>query len=123
MKIIWKIYFWIYTIFSSLGITFIVLGKSSVPFSNRAIIDIIAVTIAVVSLYSYAYKKAVFRKRKYWILSLLIVLANVIIQYNSLEILTTVPGLLTFLIAEVPVLYVLFKISFDPRLAFSKFPA
>lgn len=113
MKIIWKIYFWVYTAFSFLGVVYILLGKSSISFSNRILVDIIAVAVAILSLYSYVYKKPIFRKRKYWVLSLLIVFSNAIIQYRSFEILSTVPGLLTILIGEVPIFYVLFKILFD----------
>lgn len=108
--ILWKIYFWIYITIVAFGSGNILLGLSSTQVTNRVLFDIAISVLGALALFSYVFKKPIFRKRAYLLLILLMEAVSVYGTYISNFSILTVGGLLSFLL-EVPTLYAIVRLT------------
>jgi hypothetical protein len=108
MSLFWKIYFWFYLVYGGVGVSLILFGLTSQEVNNRILFDIFSYIFNTIALYSFAYKKDIFKKAYIWGLILTFQIVSIIYYY--------IPGLnsgviVWFVIFEVPVMYVLLKLT------------
>lgn len=74
---LWKIYFWAYTILTLIGLIFVYGRKSSWAFVD--FLDVLSSVIIVFAVYSYVYKKEMFTQ-KFWDISLKLMIVSTILE-------------------------------------------
>lgn len=96
MKYMWKFYFWVYSVFSILGVF------SILEYTPLALVDIVGLVlniIFIISIYCYVYKKRVLQKN-HWLVVFWIMICLLVIDLMDLFILPK--GVLSFWHTKLP---------------------
>jgi hypothetical protein len=108
---LWKIYLWVYLLIVLFG-TFSAFS-GGIMITNLVIFGTLTSLLGVLAVFSYAYKKKLFRHQIFWVVVMILQALSIYDVYISDKSTSFVDKIISFLI-EAPAFYAIIMLVFKP---------